>query len=49
VGWRVEIACAHFFSLVANIKRLETLFSALLSFVDFHIARFGGSEYFSEL
>jgi hypothetical protein len=45
-----EIACAHFFSYgQLERERLETLFNALLSFVDVHIARMGGSNYFSEL
>jgi hypothetical protein len=31
------------------MERLETLFNALLSFVDVHIDRMGGSSYFSEI
>jgi hypothetical protein len=44
-GW-CEIACAHFFSYMANLRNLK-LCTTLLSFVNVHIFRTGGSSYFS--
>jgi hypothetical protein len=44
----VQNSLCSFLFLDGQLKRLETLFTALLSFVDIHVTRVGGFSYFSD-
>jgi hypothetical protein len=48
-GLRVWNSLCSFLFLDGQLERLETLLNNLLSFVDVHTAKMGGSSFFSEL